>query len=1102
MTVPVRTLTQDLIESYHDSIEKEVKRCYSLAKEIRELGRDVTNRVEIPLASDMADRIEELIGLVGIAVKIRELSRSLSREEVAINISRDVAKEIGSRDKKEAVDKAIRVGLAILTEGILVAPLEGIADVNISRENDSDYLSVVYSGPIRGAGGTAQAMSVLIADIVRRDLGIGSFRISEDEIERYTEEIQAYNRVKHLQYLPTPEEIRQIVKNCPVMIDGEGSEEQEVSGHRDMSRIKTNRIRGGMCLVICEGLVQKSKKVLKYTSSLGLTEWDFLSNLHGPDEKGDASTEKSEKFLKDIIAGRPVFSHPGRPGGFRLRYGRSRITGLAAAGINPVTMYVLDSFIAIGSQIKIELPGKAAAITPCDYIDGPMVVLKDGSNIRVRSIDHARHIMNEVVKISDIGEILISYGEFLENNHRLEVPPFVHEWWYLYAEKFPELRQYEEKEPDEIAAIQIARKYGIPLHPRFDYLWHDITAHEINYLRKKLENAVPFDGKIRVEFDQTAANLLMDINKEYNVENGFIVMDEYMALFASLGLDQNSPVNKDIADETDPVEAVCMLSGMKIMPRSPTRIGARMGRPEKSGDRKMKPKVHVLFPVENYGNTRRSLISAEKTVGGTFEIECLPRICPKCGTKTPEPLCENCGSITEPMKNSEKIKIDFGTIMATVMERVRINSTDLTELKGVKKLMSSRKVCEPVEKGILRSLHDISINKDGTCRYDISDIPISHFLPEEIGLDRPKAESLGYSADVYNEIYVQDIIVPRKAATYLLKVSKFIDDLLVRYYNKPPFYDCKNEEDLIGHLVIGLAPHTSGGIVGRIIGFTDVSGCYAHPFFHAAKRRNCDGDEDSIMLLMDGFLNFSKEFLPSTRGGLMDAPLVLTVKLNPDEVDKEAMNVDTLTRYPIEFYEAAEKLAMPTEIEHIMKPMKAYIKDHGTYAGFGFSIPADHIDSGVTISSYKTIVTMEEKIERQLGLATRIRAVDENDVAARVLSSHFLPDIYGNFRGFFSQSFRCTKCNAKYRRIPLSGRCTRCGGKSIILTVHKGGIVKYLDETIKISREYRIPDYLKARIENLEKTIRETFADDRDETPEEDHDEVDSALESYEMNNE
>ena len=34
----------------------------------------------------------------------------------------------------------------------------------------------------------------------------------------------------------------------------------------------------------------------------------------------------------------------------------------------------------------------------------------------------------------------------------------------------------------------------------------------------------------------------------------------------------------------------------------------------------------------------------------------------------------------------------------------------------------------------------------------------------------------------------------------------------------------------------------------------------------------CDGDEDCVMLLMDGLLNFSRSFLPQNRGGTMDAP--------------------------------------------------------------------------------------------------------------------------------------------------------------------------------------------------------------------------------------
>ena len=59
-----------------------------------------------------------------------------------------------------------------------------------------------------------------------------------------------------------------------------------------------------------------------------------------------------------------------------------------------------------------------------------------------------------------------------------------------------------------------------------------------------------------------------------------------------------------------PLEAVNSLSGIIIKDRAPTRIGSRMGRPEKAGDRKMKPMVHVLFPIENYGDARRSIVNA------------------------------------------------------------------------------------------------------------------------------------------------------------------------------------------------------------------------------------------------------------------------------------------------------------------------------------------------------------------------------------------------------------------------------------------------------------------------------------------------------------
>ena len=217
-----------------------------------------------------------------------------------------------------------------------------------------------------------------------------------EEVERYVEEILLYKRVASLQYTPSEDEIRLIVRNCPVCIDGDPTEEAEVEGHRDLERIGTNRVRGGMCLVLAEGLALKAPKVKKHVNKLNMDGWEWLEKLirgsKGAEDEENEQTNKikpKDKYIRDLIAGRPVFSHPSRPGGFRLRYGRSRNTSFAAAGINPSTMVLLDDFITNGTQLKVERPGKAAAISAVDSIEGPTVRLYSGDLVRVDNIEEA-----------------------------------------------------------------------------------------------------------------------------------------------------------------------------------------------------------------------------------------------------------------------------------------------------------------------------------------------------------------------------------------------------------------------------------------------------------------------------------------------------------------------------------------------------------------------------------------------------------------------------------------------------------------------------------------------------------------------------------------
>jgi len=123
------------------------------------------------------------------------------------------------------------------------------------------------------------------------------------------------------------------------------------------------------------------------------------------------------------------------------------------------------------------------------------------------------------------------------------------------------------------------------------------------------------------------------------------------------------------------------------------------------------------------------------------------------------------------------------------------------------------------------------------------------------------------------------------------------------------------------------------------------------------------------MLLMDALLNFSHSYIPDKRGGRMDLPLILTTRIDPSEVDKEAHNVDTLARYPLDFYEATLKHEHPKELESIMSLVASRLDSELQYEQFGFTHDTDNISDGPKMSTYKTLKTMMDKMNAQLNLA-------------------------------------------------------------------------------------------------------------------------------------
>ncbi len=1316
---------QKEIDDYQLWLDDRTEEAYKIAEIAKKKGLDFSTTVEIPRASDLASRTEKLLieHLDGfeVADDIRKFLLDNDRETTSIKMAAQVAKSFKENGYglQKSIDVGLRVGLAILTEAVLVAPLEGISEVRLlSNVDGSQFVSVHFAGPIRAAGGTAQALAVLIADMIRIELGVDAYKPTDEEVERVKEEFGLYR--KNLQYRPSPTEIDTIVRACPIMVNGESTEEIECAGYGIVRNIDEPRIRGGVLLVIGEGLCLKAPKIQKHTERLNIPGWDFISKFankgKADSEKKDVKAFKSrmipmdEKFMKDIIAGRPVFGGPLVPGGFRLRYGRARPSGLAAGSCNPASMAAMNDFLTVGTQMKIERPGKACAITPCDIADGPMVILKDGTFRKYDDIEEFKQIRDNVACIWDNGELVMGYGEFMENNKNLVPAGYSIDWWAadlldaldsgqaiddfckimsckksdipngipgtpLNSEldlitRFEIRRNWRDyliqQKPSWEASKEIAIRFSTSLVSPHNPWWKDLPIEWTLALIKSLEMATIREGNLifidgvkgwdhkkmdilqpesvtKIDYQNVAglqieiedaifseeipegwtfvqhglakgAALILGMEHHHDGNNlvitsgwqamldgfGFnykskkpIKIENSEAVFESriselrqakeilerensrlselqkkrstariaaetnarqrgLGIAETDMIGQQAADEiedTGPDDAekyhwaqviqddyyvdgilsqVKLISKIRWEHSAPTRIGCRMGRPEKSAPRE-KPTVHGLFPIALEGGNQRLIPNA--SLQKEIRVQVGVRFCTKCERKSPTINChhrkldsfgeekpgEICGGRTEIRKsgennNSRRIgeiqTVKLENLLEDAMIQLGVDRIP-KQFKGLKKLMSKNQTPEPIAKGILRARHNLPVFRDGTVRFDMSDVPITHFTPDEIGVEWNQLKHLGYthecfgkeltSGDQLLEIFPQDFVLAKSGADYFVRTAKYIDELLVRFYGMEPYYNVEEPADLVGHLICALAPHTSGGVLSRLIGFSDSSGGYAHPLFHAAKRRNCDGDEDAIMLLMDGLLNFSREILPANRGGQMDAPLVLTTRLNPTEVDKEALNVDSAWFYERWFYEATQSQPHPKQLAEKMDYVERRLGTAAAVRGIGFTHNTSDMAEGPPLSAYKTLETMIDKMNGQLSLGQKLRSVNVRLVASSVIRSHFLPDLRGNLVAFTKQKVRCLKCGHSYRRMPLAAKCIQassytrkgmatygvkkaegemCNG-NLALTVTEGAVRKYIQVTKHVMDTYGVDLYTQQNVEWLADSVESLFNNDK-----------------------
>lgn len=1082
----------DHYKKYYEGLSDAATKTFERAAEAKATLSDSSGTVEPKIAYDLADRVAKMHDL-DIAEPLRNLLNHNGKELSALKMSREIAQGRylhPDATVEERLDLSIRVGLAIVTEGVTIAPLQGISEVTIKKNKDgTQYLSVSIAGPMRSAGGTESAVTILIADHARKLVGLDRYQANcfDDESGRFVEELRIYERgAGSFQFHVLDEDIMSVISHLPVEIDGVDTDPLEVVNHRTMARIKTNRVRGGALRVLNDGIIGRAKKLLKRIDLYQLDGWEWLNDLKGAVQTGNEE-DAASKRMREVITGRSVLSAPGRLGGFRLRYGRACNTGFTAIGFHPVIAEMLDHTIAVGTQVKTDMPGKGATVAFVDSIETPTVRLHGGDVVKVKDVAHGISLKPRMERILHLGDVLVSFGDFVESNAQLVPTGYVEEYWLedfrAVADTDTTASRYAAGPPTLAEALDISEKHAVPLHPRYLHYWDMISTDDLAQL---LEGQA---GDTAVTYGQEAKGILERLAVPHRMSGDHAVLEGTEAqVFKRLLFGGDFDLDKT----TSAMENIARNSGITLRPKFSTSIGVRVGRPEKAAPRKMKPPTHSLFPVGIRGGIMRNILEASHAEG--FYTNILNRTCTHCGTVSIGIRCTHCGQKTQVdytcpscrhavqppkcMRCDRKAiahsyrAVPLKGMLLEAQKRAGHRAQD--PFKGVRDLISQDRVAEPLEKGLLRQSHGLTVFKDGTTRYDATNSPLTHFRPEWTSTSPRRLQELGYTHDIDGdpltsphqvvEMRIQDIIIPHDCGRYLVSACKYIDAEMEKLYGKPPFYNVRNTDDLVGHLVVGLAPHTSVGVVGRIIGYTGTHVCFATPNWHSAKRRDADGDADSVMLLMDALLNFSRHFLSDKIGGLMDAPLLVQPLVVPHESQPQAHNLEVVRSLPAAFYSDTLQCKKASAVSSVAM-VRDRLDSAAQFSGYHFTHSTSALVTSKPRSSYPTSNSILDKLDIQIRNAELIDAVDATEIVSNVISTHLVPDIMGNLGAYAKQSFRCTKCTKKYRRPPLAKKCT-CGNK-LVQTITRPSVEKYLQMAKRLTRRYDVGQYQKGRIAAL-----------------------------------
>ncbi|MHA1512650.1 MAG: hypothetical protein ACTSRJ_01120 [Candidatus Hodarchaeales archaeon] len=1069
-------------QKYVNQLKMTITAQIQIASKARNQKHDPRSSIESNITNSSVKNILSILNLP----KLEDyLPKQFNQHKNLLLLAADITKQtINGRfikkSQEELVLLALQTSFVILSRGQCSVPQEYIHRVRI--DPSSKHLTIFFTNTIRHVPGVIIGLVVLLSDYVRSILHLNRFQSSPDTIGRYEEELMIFLQMNDRHPSFEMNHMNLFIQNIGVELTSEPYERVEVTKYRNLPKL-TNHLRMGLCVAL-EKILRNLDHVVQQKKLAGIPEWLWMDDLtfSPPNLERDFGP-------KDIRSTQPLLAQSKTPGGFRLRYGLSRNIGFGTIGIHPATI-LLTGILSPGCTVKLDLSNATYSISPVSSIMGPLVELKDNSLVRISTMAEYDEIKKSVIQIWEMGDILLSPSdnplpdqfilsawteEFWSEEINCKItkkPKILRNISESINVSFSEIKkmitnplQYH---PSWDLSVKIAQFAKVPIHPKFSFNWNEIALSDFIYLVQKLEGT----NDKTILLDKELVRIIKELGVRFEIKDEEINTFEfkpYLLLLKDKANQIGDIVNSEKGSIT--VESLCQsLIGFPVRSLCSRRIGLKLVRIEKSEERFTNPPHHVIFPLGKHGGPQRDFLKVKKD--SPIKISISERYCESCRISSFSSFCPECHQLTTQKFVCRKDHIlntpycadcdrkaypklpkfvNVGAMFNSAFKKAK--TLDIQKVKGVISLDNQYGISEPMIKGILRAKHQIHVFKDGTSRYSFTNNPIRTFTPKEIHTSIEELEHFGYTHDILGEdlthdeqlleIFPYDVVINKKGLQFLFAQSKFLDDELVYLYDSAPYYRLRTFNNVAGLIIVGISPTSQIGVIGRVIGYTKNNVLYAHPIWHLLKSRQCNGVSDSITLLLDVLVNFSREFIPAFHGGTLDTPTVLNLVDNwKDLMVYSKSNAVMLNQV---FYKNLGKISQESKL-----------------LSYNFSLLnlppiTHHITENLSEIAIENKLR-EQKIVNRINIALAslrtIRAVEEGVFVDNILVNDFLNKITTSIARFFQQPFRCKICKRTFRRVPLRKNCPYCYKNTLELTLSKGWVLRYMQIISQLTKQY------------------------------------------------